>query len=137
MYIHSIEFGMVKLALHQSKYTPSNIPQRNCQYLSIFCLKNLIFSLDITIVRRSIDEFENDSQSYQIFTDISPPTSCSASQDLQSIITSPGMRRFCIQLQLGHRSNDQFIIYPKSTVKSEIIVDGKNSFNHTHTPLYF
>ncbi len=47
---------------------------------------------------------------------------------LQSVSTSPSMSSFRIKLELCHSSNDGLIIYPKSTVISEIIIDGKRYF---------
>jgi hypothetical protein len=44
---------------------------------------------------------------------------------LQTIFTSPSMSSFRIQLELCHLSNDDLIIYTKSTVLSPIIIDGK------------
>ncbi len=47
---------------------------------------------------------------------------------LQSVSTSPSMSSFRIKLELCHSSNDELIIYPKSTIISQIIIDGKHYF---------
>ena len=101
-----------------------------------------MFSLNIHIVRLSQDELENLTNSSAVqggmyyITRIpskngflSIASSSTTVHNSQSTSNSSTIESFCIQLQLGHLSNGQFLGYPKSAVKSDMIRDGKILFD--------
>jgi hypothetical protein len=47
---------------------------------------------------------------------------------LETMYISPSMSSFRLQLELCHSSNGEFTTYPKATVTSQKIIDGKCCF---------
>ncbi|CAF3590919.1 unnamed protein product [Adineta steineri] len=91
-----------------------------------FAIKDYSDKITMVIVKRPMtDYYENSnlnqtSDDLRFFHNMSPTVTQNSST---TISANPSMNCFRIQLELCHLSNEELIPYPKSKVKSKIIID--------------